>query len=105
MKTIGKIKEYSWAIIMTILLLIYFQQCGRNRDISKINKSIKENSAYIDSTNEAIKNIVYIEPVSKEEIKYEMEQMMYQFLIYEDDIDKGRISLSAVKIKMEEHAK
>jgi hypothetical protein len=40
--------------------------------------------------------------VTKEEMKKEMRQVMYEFLIYEDDFDKGKVSLSDLKNKIED---
>ena len=41
MKTIEKIKNYSWAITLILVLFILFRQCGVNRDIDRMEKSIK----------------------------------------------------------------
>jgi hypothetical protein len=34
-------------------------------------------------------------------MKYEMRQVMFEFLIFEDDFDKGKASLSAIKSKID----
>jgi hypothetical protein len=38
--------------------------------------------------------------VTREQVKYEMNESMFNFLIYEDDFDKGRASLSDIKNKI-----
>jgi hypothetical protein len=37
---------------------------------------------------------------NKEEIRKEMNETMFNFLIYEDDFDKGKASLSDIKSKI-----
>ena len=40
---------------------------------------------------------------TKKELQDEMEKVMLNFLIYEDDLDRGKISLSGIKDKIEEN--
>jgi hypothetical protein len=90
MKTIEKIKNYSWAITLILVLFILFRQCGVNRDIDRMEKSIKSINGKVDSL---------VVP-NKEEIRKEMNETMFNFLIYEDDFDKGKASLSDIKSKI-----
>lgn len=102
MKTVEKIKEYSWAIMLMLMLLLFFRQCGVNRDIDKMQKDIKSSKEYSDSTHKAIKEI---HTISEDVVRREMKNVMFQYLIYEDDLDKGKISLSDIKNKIEEDEK
>ena len=90
MKTIEKIKNYSWAITLILVLFILFRQCGLNRDIDRMEKSIK-------SINNRADSLVI---PTKEDIRNEMNETMFNFLIYEDDFDKGKASLSDIKSKI-----
>ena len=90
MKTIEKIKNYSWAITLILVLFILFRQCGVNRDIDRMEKSIKSINGKVDS--------LYVP--STEEIRKEMNETMFNFLIYENDFDKGKASLSDIKSKI-----
>ena len=90
MKTIEKIKNYSWAITLILVLFILFRQCGVNRDIDRMEKSIK-------SINNRVDSLVI---PTKEDIRNEMNETMFNFLIYEDDFDKGKASLSDIKSKI-----
>jgi hypothetical protein len=90
MKTLEKIKEYSWIILTVFILLILMKQCSTNRDIDRMEKSIKSINGKLDSLDFA----------SKEEIKKEINEAMFNFLIYEDDFDKGKASLSDIKSKI-----
>jgi hypothetical protein len=40
--------------------------------------------------------------VTREDMEKSMKQNMFNFLIYEDDFDKGKTSLSEIKSKMEQ---
>lgn len=90
MKAIEKIKEHSWAILTVLALIILLRQCGVNRDIDRVEKSIKSINGKIDSLDYA----------SKEDIRKEINEAMFNFLIYEDDFDKGRTSLSDIESKI-----
>jgi hypothetical protein len=90
MKTIEKIKNYSWAITLVLVLFVLIRQCGVNRDIDRMEKSIKSINGKVDSL---------VVP-TKEEIRKEMNETMFNFLIYEDDFDKGKASLSDIKSKI-----
>jgi hypothetical protein len=90
MKAIEKIKNYSWAITLLLVLFILMRQCGVNRDIDRMEKSIKSINNKVDS----------LEIPNKEEIRKEMNETMFNFLIYEDDFDKGKASLSDIKSKI-----
>jgi hypothetical protein len=85
-----KIKNYSWVITLILILFILFRQCSVNRDIDRMEKSIKSINGKVDS----------LEVPSKEEIRKEMNETMFNFLIYEDDFDKGKASLSDIKSKI-----
>jgi len=90
MKTIEKIKNYSWAITLILVLFILFRQCGVNRDIDRMEKSVK-------SINNKVDSLVI---PTKEDVRNEMNETMFNFLIYEDDFDKGKASLSDIKSKI-----
>ena len=90
-----KIKTNSWAITLVLLLVVLLRQCGVNRDIDKIQKNIKSTDAAVDSLKSSV--------ISKDEIREEMNQTMFNFLIYEDDFDKGKTSLSEIKSKINEY--
>lgn len=90
MKTIEKIKNYSWAITLVLVLFMLLRQCGVNRDIDRMEKSVK-------SINNKVDSLVI---PTKEDVRKEMNETMFNFLIYEDDFDKGKASLSDIKSKI-----
>jgi hypothetical protein len=90
MKTIEKIKNYSWAITLVLVLFVLLRQCGVNRDMDRMEKSVK-------SINNKVDSLVI---PTKEDVRKEMNETMFNFLIYEDDFDKGKSSLSDIKSKI-----
>lgn len=93
MKTIEKIKNHSWWITILLLVIIFFKQCGVNREIARTNKEIKQITHEIDSINGTF--------VTKDQVEKSLRRTMFDFLIYEDDFDKGKASLSDIKSKIE----
>jgi hypothetical protein len=92
MKILEKIKTNYWAIVLLLVIIIFFRQCGIRRDIDKIEKNVKIITVKIDSVQNTM--------VTRDQVKYEMDQTMFNFLIYEDDFDKGKSSLSDIKNKI-----
>jgi hypothetical protein len=92
MKNLEKIKNHSWIVIIFLLIIIFFKQCGVNRDIDRMEKSVKSINNKVDS----------LEVPSKDDIRKEMNETMFNFLIYEDDFDKGKSSLSDIESKIDQ---
>jgi len=84
-----KIKDNFTIIVLVLLVIVFFRQCGVNSEINKIKKENAKISALLDSS------------VTKKEMKHEMRQVMFEFLIFEDDFDKGKASLSDIQNKIE----
>lgn len=96
---IQKIKDNFQFIVLGFLVIIFFRQCGVNKDIDRIEKEAK-------AKNESILNkLDSINTLTRGEMREEMIQVMFQFLIYEDDLDNNKISLSEIKNKMEKGEK
>ena len=89
MKTLQNLKEYSWAVTLVLVVLVLFRQCGVNRDVDRIEKSVKSIHQKVDSIP------------SGNKIKQQMNEVMFDFLIYEDDFDKKKTSLSDIKQKIQ----
>jgi len=75
-----------------------------SKKISKTNIKLDQNQEYnvsrIDSLAGEISSLK-MRSASKKEIREEMEKVMLDYLIYEDDLDRGKISLSEIKNKIE----
>ena len=84
-----KIKDNFSIIVLVLLVIVFFRQCGVNSEINKIKKENVKISALLDSS------------VTKKEMKHEMRQVMFEFLIFEDDFDRGKASLSDIQNKIQ----
>ena len=78
-------------------LMCFFQTCGSKGKTIDNKKKIEVLETKVDS----LIKVVDSKPSAKE-VQYEMEQTMYKYLIYEDDLDKGKTSLSEIKNKIDE---
>jgi len=92
MKAIEKIKSNYWIILLFLTTIIFFKQCSVRNDVDRIEKNIKSLEEKTDSIQD--------NTVTRDQVKYEMNETMFNFLIYEDDFDKGRSSLSDIRNKI-----
>ena len=90
---IKKIKENSTLIMIVIMVLLFLKQCGVSREMGKMRKDMAQLSAVSDS----IKN----ETATRKEIRLEMNKALFDFLIYETDLDNGKSSLSEIRSKID----
>ena len=89
------IKNYGVMVLLVINIVLFFRTCGMNNNTEKIEKKLKviEQSIETKST------------VTHEEIDALLERRLFDFLIYEDDIDKKKITLGQIKMKLDETGK
>jgi hypothetical protein len=81
------IKKNFTVIVLAIAVLSFFKSCGDSRELSKLRtevQTLKETQA------------------TQEEIELTQNKVMFEFLLYEDDIDNKRASLSDIKNKVDE---
>jgi len=105
-----KIKEivtkWSWQILAILFMLLYLGKGCTSKKIAKIDKKIDkthiELTQTVDSLSSEISNLKK-EVANKKEVRDIMENVMLEYLIYEDDLDKGKTSLSQIKNKIEQN--
>jgi len=102
MKVLEKIKQHYHIISLVVLVMLFFRQCGINRDIDKLRKDYSETTSNIDSIYSEIKGM---ELITESEIRENMNKVMFEYLIYEEDLDKGKISLSEIRSKIDSNEK
>lgn len=88
------IEKYFKLIVLGFLCILFVQQCSVSRKAEKAYKQAKASADITDS-------LVKAGPVTAAEVKHISQQTMFEFLIYEEDVDKGRTSLSDIKNKIE----
>jgi hypothetical protein len=92
-----KIIKYVVPAIAFFTLLCFFQTCGSKGKVKDNKKAIESLQTQVDSLTKVLDS-----KPSNEDVNYIMEQTMYKFLIYEEDLDKGRVSLSEIKNRIDE---
>lgn len=92
--------DHLWKVTTVVFLLLWLAKgCTTNKIASLEKKYIQQTDSLkveLKEANEKISNYA-----TKKEVRDEMERVMLDFLIYEDDLDKGKTSLSQVKDKIE----
>ena len=81
------IKKNFTVIVLVIAVLTFFKSCGDSRELSKLRtevQTLRETQA------------------TQEEIELIQNKVMFEFLLYEDDIDNKKASLSDIKNKIDE---
>jgi hypothetical protein len=81
------IKNNFATIVLVLALLSLLKSCGDSRELQKLRKEVE---------------VVKEQSASKEEIELIQNKVMFEFLIYEDDIDNKKASLSDIKNKIDE---
>lgn len=84
------IQENFTIIVLAIAILTLFKSCGDSRELNKLKKELE-------TTNAKLENFA-----TKEEVEIISNKTMFDFLLYEDDIDKKKASLSDIKNKIDE---
>jgi predicted ribosome quality control (RQC) complex YloA/Tae2 family protein len=86
---------------LTVVFFLAFLSKGcTNSKISKLEKKYSEETARLESKIDSLQKQADQTATAKE-VRDQMEVVMFNYLIYEDDLDKGKSSLSDVKNKIE----
>ena len=93
-------KTNIWKILTVIFFLLFLTRGCTHKKITAFEKrNIESNESLmlkIDSLEKKINRVA-----TSKQVRDEMEIAMFNFLIYEDDLDKGRTNLSDIKNKIE----
>ena len=91
-KIVTLFKDYGNIVIFVLVFIMFFKTCSTSNKV----KELEENSV---TKTEFVERITTLNEstATKDEIRDEMEQVMFEFLIYEDDLDKGKITKSQIK--------
>lgn len=81
------IKNNFETIVLVLALLSLLKSCGDSRELQKLRKEVE---------------VVKSQSATKEEIELLQNKVMFEFLLYEDDIDNKKASLSDIKNKISE---
>tara|TARA_Y100000389_G_scaffold197624_1_gene232593 strand:- start:17872 stop:18195 length:324 start_codon:yes stop_codon:yes gene_type:complete len=104
MKFIETIKKYAWQILAILFVLLFLGKGCTSKKIRKTNNIIIDNNILLSTKVDSLTNVIISlenKTVNKLEVENIMEKVMLNYLIYEDDLDKGKTSLSHIKNKIE----
>lgn len=94
------VNAHFWKVATVIFALLFLSKGCVNNKIMKLDKKYSEQNIEANKSIDSL-TILIIKFATKAEVKNEMERTMFDYLIYEDDLDKGKISLSDIKNKIE----
>ena len=86
---------------LIFVIMCFFQTCGSKGKTIDNRKELESLQIKVDSLTNSLTESINVKP-SIEQVNHEMVQTMYKFLIYEDDLDKGKISLSEIENRINE---
>ena len=101
MKIINWVKENNIVLMVAFMVILFFRQCGVSSDVSKMRKEIGYISEKTDKSSKSLDSLRNT-LVSRDDIKNDMSKVMFEYLIFEDDLDKGKISLSDIKNRIKQ---
>jgi len=81
-------------ILLVLLVLVLLGQCNNSRRDNSQSKKIAQLESKIDSLTVELKSKPSLKEIDESSV-----HNFYDFLIYEDDLDKGKTSLSEIKNK------
>ena len=85
--------------ILILTILNTCNSCNRNKDQVRLKKEIISLKNELDILYDIVESKPFI---TKEEMKKILDESNFSFLIYEDDLDKVKTSLSNIKNKLDE---
>ena len=95
-KFIDFLKSHGWKVSTGVLFMLYVL---KGCTFTKVG-TIKEDTQALEKRIISLEKRVD-ENATTKEVRDEMELTMFNYLIYEDDLDKGKSSLSDIKNKIE----
>jgi hypothetical protein len=98
--TIEFIKTNIWKVATIVFAFLFLMKGCTNNKITKLEKKYNDQALILNSKIDSLSNIASSK-ATKNEVRDQMELVMFDYLIYEDDLDKGKTSLSDIKKRIE----
>lgn len=98
--SLALLKAHAWKISTFVFLFLFLAKGCTSNKITALSKKSSENTARLEQKVDSLQAQVAQMSTSKQ-VRDEVERAMLDFLIYEDDLDKGKTSLSEIKNKIE----
>lgn len=94
------LKNHLWKVTTFAFLLLFLSKGCTNNKISNLEKEYEKSTSRLEKKVDSL-SALSSKTANEQEVRDQMEKVMLDFLIYEDDLDKGKTSLSQVKDKIE----
>jgi len=94
-------KKNIWKISTFVFFILFLSKGCINNRISNLEKKYKKTSILLEQKVDSLQ-VLSRKTATAFEIRNQMEVVMFNYLIYEDDLDKGKISLSEIKNRIDE---
>lgn len=96
MKTILELVEkYGMLFLVVLMTIMFFRTCSTTSAVNRLEKDVNSISAVVNSGS----------TLTKSDVDSIVKYRLYDFLIFEEDLDRGKTSLSDIKIKISENEK
>ena len=97
---VNLLKVHVWKVATVFFFLLFLTKSCTNSRISRLEKKYETTSESLSSRLDSVQ--LKLDQIStSKQVRDEMERTMFDFLIYEDDLDKGKTNLSNIKNKIE----
>lgn len=97
---IAYIKTNPWQVIASVFIVLFMMKGCTNSKIAKLEKDYLENTTRLETKIDSLV-VVSNKKASAKEVRDQMERVMFDYLIYEGDLDNNKSSLSDIKNKID----
>lgn len=94
------LKTHAWKVSTGLFMFLFLTKGCTNNKISNLEKKYDKNYESLAAKVDSLQTKLDKTATSKQ-VRDEVERAMFDFLIYEDDLDKGKTNLSSIKNKIE----
>ena len=96
--------KWAWQILACLFFLLYLGKGCTSSKVSKTNSILEEKTDLLEAKMDSLSSVILdlkTHTATFKEVKDALEVVMLDYLIYEDDLDNGKTSLSKIKDKIE----
>ena len=89
-------KEHIFKLLAGFFFLLFLTNTCANNRLTNLAKKVDQLKSKLDTVQ--VKQAIL---PNQKEVRDQMERVMFDFIIYEDDLDKGKVSVSGIKNRIE----
>lgn len=84
------IEKIALPLILILSIFTFFRSCSTGATVNKVEKKVEKLDSLVNAGS----------TLSQSEVDSIVRTRLYDFLIFEEDLDKGKTSLSDIKLKI-----